>query len=193
MYSAAYTFRKFLLEGRRYRHRASHTGVRWHFQRLEASSHPSALHAQIGLAEGLFLGTGPDLLGRLEEADDFARIDAFLRAGRGADASLAAAPARDGSLDEVFRRYRRLGARLSANGAADEFRHVFGLLPPTRRDDAAWVAKIGLCRGVLAGTDDGEQADWCVIEVLMAAERPPAPSLRQRLRALRRRLKGGES
>lgn len=191
-YSPAYTFRKYLLEGRRYRHRASWSGVRWHFDRLESSEHPSAPFAQIALAHGLLLGTGPDLLGPLEETDDFARIDAFLRAGHAADAPHEAAPSREGPLDDVFRRYRRLGVRLSTSGAAAEFRHLFGLFPPTRRDDAAWVAKVGLCHGVLAATDADEERDWRALEALMAAE-PSERTLRQRLRELRRRLVGDDS
>jgi hypothetical protein len=193
VYSAHYTFRKYLLEGRRYRHRASHAGLRWHFQRLEASDHPCALHAQVALAHGLFFGTGPDLLGPLEETDEFARVDAWLRAGAAGAQSLDAAPAHQGPLDVVFRHYRSLGARLSTNGRAADFHHLFHRLGPTRRDDAAWVAKIGLCRGMVAASDEGEEADWRVIEALMGAERPARPSVRQRMRALRRRLSGDGS
>ena len=55
-YTPLYTYRKFLLEGARYRYRQKPEGFRWHFGVLEASSHPSALIAQTALTEGLFLG-----------------------------------------------------------------------------------------------------------------------------------------
>ena len=192
-YSAAYTFRKYLLEGRRYRHRASHVGVRWHFQRLEGSGHPCALLAQIALAHGLFLGTGPDLLGPLERTGDFTRIVEFLAAAAvGSPHDLV--PSREPPLDVVFRAYRRLGARLFVQGAGGEFRNVFGLLAPTRHDDAAWVAKVGLSRGAVAGTepDEHEDEDWAVLETLMASS-PSKRSVRQQLRDLRRRLMGSDS
>ena len=54
-YSLRYTYRKYLIEGCRYRYRQNAAGARWHFAQLEASRHPSALTAQIGLARGIFL------------------------------------------------------------------------------------------------------------------------------------------
>src|SRR5262249_17357771 len=54
-YSLPYTYRKLLIEGARYRYRQAPEAIRWHFAQLEASRHPSALAAQIGLAQGIFL------------------------------------------------------------------------------------------------------------------------------------------
>lgn len=194
VYSAAYTFRKYLLEGRRYRHRASHGGVRWHFQRLEASAHACAPHAQVALAHGLFLGTGPDLLGPLGDGEDFTRVSSLLGADPAAHPSPGNVPEREGPLDGVFRLYRRHGVQLSGSGGAVGLERLLGRIGPTRRDDAAWVAKVGLCRGLLAGTDDAEEEDWRVLETLMATPPPQPPrSLSQRLRELRRRLIGGDS
>jgi hypothetical protein len=168
-YSPAYTYRKYLLEGRRYVHRANHAGIRWHFQRLESSTHPMRALAQVGLAQGLFLGTGRDLLAPLEEDGDVSRILAFLATGSTADA----VPDRDDTLEQVFRSHRRLGVRIATTSDGGSFGRLFDALPATRRDDGAWVAKVALCRGLVVGSDAQEDADWYALDALMAA--PPAP------------------
>jgi asparagine synthase (glutamine-hydrolysing) len=158
-YSPPYTYRKYLLEGCRYRYRQTPGAIRWHFAQLEASRHPSALPAQIGLAHGIFLEQITDLQGSPTIEPDYAELAPFL-SGLASDqcATTADHASRDISARECFQMYYRLGLDLRRADDFDKFHRCFRLLQNTRHDTIAWISKIALCQGLKA-----QQADDAVI------------------------------
>ena len=156
-YTPAYTYRKYLLEGARYRYLQKPEGFRWHFGVLERSSHPSALIAQIALAQGLFLRESRDLLGIATRNDDFARIGEFISSNQNGSApgDLGLRPAVP--MEELFGAYYRLGNALIAAGASQTFKRHIGSLNNVANDQIALLSKIGLCRGLSAS--DGDTSD----------------------------------
>ena len=150
-YSLRYTYRKYLIEGCRYRYRQNAAGARWHFAQLEASRHPSALAAQIGLARGIFLEKITDQLGTSRVDEDFVQLSRFL--------SGPATAQRDGELDhaghdmsprERFHAYYRLGAELGRANDLQTFERCLRRLG----DEVGRISKIALCKGLFARRED---------------------------------------
>ena len=77
-YTPAYTYRKHLLEGRRYWHRGAPRGLRWRLGALEASPHPLAPLAQLALSHGIFLPAESDELKPLTDEPRAAWLHALL-------------------------------------------------------------------------------------------------------------------
>jgi hypothetical protein len=187
-YGPDYTYRKYLLEGRRYRYRRNPDGIRWHFGRLEASKHAAAAIAQIALANGIFLESEHDLLGRLQPDAGAAALAGFL--AEPPDTALEP----PGSLDpavalrETFGDYYARGRSLFRAGASARFGKLLGGLSGCHKNEAALVAKIGLCRGLLAseGPSATPAADFSVLEEFLAAA--PKPGWGGALRGFAARL-----
>jgi glycosyltransferase involved in cell wall biosynthesis len=162
-YSAEYTYRKYLMEGRRYRHRCSVGGLRSHFERLEQSRHPSAFVAQIALARGFFCELDFDGLGSLRCDEEFARLESFLRiqpvlrAGSAADGA-----SEERSLHNRFRACFRIGYAAFNAKDPDAFRCWMTRLSSHAGDRTAWISKLALCQGLLAtaSNDHAIEADF---------------------------------
>jgi asparagine synthase (glutamine-hydrolysing) len=150
-YSLLYTYRKHLLEGCRYRYRQTPGAIRWHFAQLEASQHPSALAAQIGLAQGIFLEQITDLQGTSTIEEDFAQFARFLSGvatdERKNDVDNASG---DMSARECFQLYYRLGVEFRRAEDFQTFHRYLRRLQNTRHDTVAWISKIALCKGLNA-------------------------------------------
>jgi len=154
-YSPRYTYRKHLLEGCRYRYRQTPGAIRWHFAQLESSRHPSALAAQIGLAQGIFLEQITDLQGTSTTEEDCAEITPFLASSAMHQReSEVDNPGRDLSAHECFQRYYRLGFELRRADDIQNFHRYFRPFQNTRHGTVAWIAKIALCRGLNARQAD---------------------------------------
>lgn len=201
-YTAAYTYRKYLLEGQRYRHRRSLDGLRWHFARLEASNHPSALIAQIALARGIFVGPEQDQLGLPctdEESARFRAIEGFLGAARNAsDAGVRGIPLLDMPLAELFNFYIRTSNALFRAGDFRAFELLMASLNNTRHKRAAWIAKVALCQGLSGEQIETEsvEADYQVLSDFLLsgeAEHKRVVNLRQRLGTALAQFKRGAS
>lgn len=162
-YTPAYTYRKHLLEGSRYRYRRTLHAFLWRLHRLEESRHPLALLAQIGLARGLFLDGSRDLLGAGEFDDSFSQVDAFLHAPPTADTHRmpALALVEDAVQERFFTVYRR-GAALRAAGDIAEFRRLMAEFEDREGSHLRWVCKVALCQGLLAhaGTGTAMEVDY---------------------------------
>jgi glycosyltransferase involved in cell wall biosynthesis len=156
-YTVPYTYAKYRLEGRRYRYRQRLSGIRWHFDRLEASKHPAALVAQIGLSQGIFIDTERDLTGSVHGAEELAALEWFLRSSVKLSAKASRIPLNNASV-EIFRLSYSIGCDLFRAADLDTFKLRLGSLR-TRHNDRAWIAKIGLCRGLLATTTDRKAID----------------------------------
>jgi asparagine synthase (glutamine-hydrolysing) len=150
-YSLPYTYRKYLIEGCRYRYRQTPEGIRWHFAQLEASRHPSALAAQVGLAQGIFLEQITDVQGTSAIQHELSEI-APLLSGLAPDEGERDPddPVRDMSARECFQMYYRLGIELRHAGDSEAFHHFFWRFRNTRHDQVAWISKVALCRGLNA-------------------------------------------
>lgn len=196
-YRPEYTYRKYLLEGRRYRYRGNPDGIRWHFGRLETSLHGSAVYAQIGLANGIFLESTRDLLGPREVDDQFAGLASFLDV-----------PGETGSDDadgldpklpfpELFARYYQLGRTLFGAGRSSRFRQILGRLRDYHKHDAALIATVGLCRGLLApaGESPSLSAEFAVLREFLASTPEPTDgwALGGLVSRLRRWLRPGKA
>jgi hypothetical protein len=166
-YTIEYTYKKYLLEGRRYRYRDRIGGIRWHFGRLEASRHPASLAAQIGLARGIFLALEDDRLGTLCIDGELEMLRAFMATSEAAEASAVALP-RDSSPADLFSRCYRIGSELFHGANFATFRRTVGELH-TRKDERGWIAKVALCQGLFAPSLDETQirADWQTLRDFM--------------------------
>jgi hypothetical protein len=169
-YTTEYTYKKFLLEGRRYRYRDRIGGIRWHFDRLEKSPHPSSLVAQIALARGIFIAAEEDCLGTLRIDRELEMLHGFLGASEAA-ASYHWDLSNEASLQNVFNFCYRAGQNMFHSASALTFGRIVGDLH-TRKDDRSWIAKVALCRGLFAQTADEQElrADWITLRDFMHPE-----------------------
>jgi hypothetical protein len=186
-YRPQYTWRKYLLEGRRYRYRDNPDGIRWHFGRLETSRHDSAVIAQIALANGIFLESERDLLGPLRPDAGYARLAEFLAQRVDSPPGQLVeetAPRRDvtdrdlsAALAESFGRYHERGRALFATRASGSFRALLDSLSGCHKNEARLVAKIGLCRGLAAPAVDSPSldGDLRVLREFLRARPQPDP------------------
>lgn len=176
-YRPEYTWRKYLLEGRRYRYRDNPDGIRWHFGRLENSRHDSAVIAQIALANGIFLESDRDLLGRLQPDAAYARLAEFLALRETGAHNGAMDRDLNPSLPESFGLYHARGRALFAAGASGSFRKLLELLSGCHKNEASLVAKIGLCRGLAAPVLDSMAlaGEMKVLREFLDARPQPAP------------------
>lgn len=194
-YRPDYTWRKYLLEGRRYRYRDNPAGIQWHFGRLEASRHESATIAAIALANGIFLESERDLLVPLQPDAGFARLAGFLAGS--AEARPDESTGFDPTLPfrESFERNHERGRRLFQRGDAAGFQQQLRALEGCHRSKAALVAKVGLCRGLLARDPSKLAEDFRLLrEFLSAHPKPAHPGALSRIASrLRRWLRRGGS
>src|SRR6202050_3254812 len=151
LYTAPYTYAKHRLEGRRYRYRTGLSGIRWHFDRLEASKHPAALVAQIALSQGIFIDADRDLTGSVHGTEELERLEWFLASSASHGPKACRIPLNDTWAD-IFRLSYSIGHDLFQAADLDTFTRMIGSLH-TRHNDRAWIAKVGLCRGLLATTN----------------------------------------
>ena len=153
-YTAAYAFRKHVVEGARLRHRAARHGLFWRMGVLEVSSHPMALLAQLALGHGFFFRSDRDEL-RPSAEDPRARWLAALLAGEGQCDDPPLLPLdRYARLRDVFDRFLAAGQSLGRANAGATVRQVFGGLAGARRNWRALVAKVALGHGLLMNDED---------------------------------------
>jgi hypothetical protein len=152
-YTPPYTFRKHLLEGRRYWHRGAPQGLRWRLDALARSRHPLATFAQVALAHGLFLAENADALAPMADDPRAAWLAALLRAG--AEGGARPAPLRvepTHPLRKVFRESFELGRSLAAAEDGATLDATVRQLGAEGKHAHALVARIGLGHGVLSAT-----------------------------------------
>ena len=168
-YTRPYTYRKFTLEGCRYRYLGNLGGFRWSFDRLTDSAHPSALTAQIALARGVFLERNRDLLGVPAGEYGLSRVDAFVDGGMAGSASGTDLPPDELPLDELFRRCYRNGSALFEAKDVAAFRHHLARLAASY-GKAAWIGQVGLCRGLFAdrANESAIAADYASLREFVA-------------------------
>jgi glycosyltransferase involved in cell wall biosynthesis len=159
-YSTRYTYRKFLIQGCRFRYRQTVRATRLLFAQLGASRHPSALAAQVGLAHGIFLEQITDLLGASGIDEDFVQLEQFLCSSPTAehDSDLAQV-SHDMPARERFRAYFRLGVELLRADDLQAFKGYVRRLNDTRQDDVSWISKIALFNGLFSRAVDDATVD----------------------------------
>jgi len=149
-YTGSYTFTKHLLQGRRYRYRQDLEGLRWHMGQLARSRHSVSLLAEIALAHGFFLEGNQDLLRPDSVSEDSKPLERFLDGGgRCQVQNIESGRFSSRRPRTVFEEAYKLGNELRRQGASRTFKSYMdalnrGVLP------WAWIAKIGLCHGLLA-------------------------------------------
>lgn len=150
-YTPTYTYRKHLLEGCRLRYRGAREGLRWRFERLEASGHPLARFAQVALAHGFFLPMERDGLTPLADDPEAGRLIALLESNQRCDAIGAGVfpLTRRSRLRDVFRRFVHAGHTIGRAGAGATLGDTFAGLA-SARDWQGVVARMGLGHGLLS-------------------------------------------
>jgi glycosyltransferase involved in cell wall biosynthesis len=172
-YTPLYTFRKYLLEGRRYRHLNRAAGLRWHFGQLEQSAHPCALFAQVAFAHGVFLRAEQDLLHPYAVDAEFERVSSFFE-GKARTARSLPALELLGSEDrsDMFRQFHQLGVDLWEARAFPEFRDLMDSLAAGGRDERLRIAKIALCHGLFWEGDDTQlEEDMAILGEFLSGGR----------------------
>lgn len=159
-YAMRYTYRKFLIQGCRSRYRQTVRAMRRQLAQLAASPHPSALAAQIGLAQGIFLDQITDLLGASGVDEDFAQLEQFLCGSATVEReSDVAHVGRGMPVRERFHACFRLGAELHRADDFQTFNRYVNQLNDTREDELGWLSKIALFKGLLARQIDDATID----------------------------------
>lgn len=183
-YSHTYTFHKFVLEGHRYRHRRTIAGLVWRMSRLAASTHPAALAAQLGLAEGLFAEAEHDLLGHSAIHPGFLRYETFADPSRNCHRVNADFHCAETSPEARFQAFYRQGHALAAD-SPDAVRDVLGRFEDTNPSYTAWMDTIALCRGLLASQLDDKAitADFGILrDFIEACDQPRKSDASRRVR-----------
>jgi hypothetical protein len=158
-YTPQYTFSKYVMEGSRYRYRGDLGGLLWHLRQLRASRHSVALIAQAAMAHGVFAEAETDRLGRATGDSELPMLTSFLQGQGGcAKERLSGLPSVTGQPKDVLRRFVLLGMELRARYSVKSFEDCLQRLHES--DQAlAWVARVGLCHGLLAESYSREQLD----------------------------------
>lgn len=155
-YTPPYTYRKFLMEGGRLRHRAARHGLLFRMGTLEQSVHPLAMLAQLALGHGFFLRSSRE---ELRPSPDDPRADWLV-------ALLAADGRQTGMIDtllpvecharlrDVFERFLAAGQGFAQHRAGATVREVFAGLSDARRNSRALVARVALGHGLLMDAED---------------------------------------
>jgi hypothetical protein len=117
---------------------------------LEQSTHPMAVLSQLALCHGFFLHSSRDEL-RANVVDPRGEwLDALLANNRLMTAPSGLFPLTEHAhLRDVFRRFLGAGQAVAASEAGATLREIFGVIPSSRRDARALVAKVGLAHGLL--------------------------------------------
>jgi hypothetical protein len=158
-YTPAYTIRKYLYEGRRYRYRGVRGALKAKIARLEQSRHALAPLAQLALAHGVFLTTVRDELRPAPPDPRAAWLMELLDARTGRVALERLLPlARHRRLGEVFRRFVAAGRAIADAGAGATLDDVMATLREGRTDGRALVARLALGHGLLAR--DSDTGSW---------------------------------
>jgi hypothetical protein len=171
-YAPAYTYQKYLLEGRRYRYRQKVEGLRWLLGRLAASRHPAALIAQIALTRGIFLTENRDALGTMVNDEAFAGIEHFLSSAQDPLTRLDITVAPDLPLRERFRAFFRLGVELFNAGDLPTFKQCMDALDNVEHCNASLASKIALCKALGARdiSDQAIEAHYCSFRSFIAPQ-----------------------
>jgi glycosyltransferase involved in cell wall biosynthesis len=169
-YSPVYTYRKYLMEGERYRYRNATGGFRGRLESLEQSTHPSAIYARVGLARGFFRRAGVDALGRQFGDDEFARLHAFLEAQSTAPADDAPSllPT-EAPIRERFVDYFRFGQKAFLRGDVTAFRDCLQALRTSGETADNWLFQLALCQGLLATCLGEEEVAYTSCEEFLPA------------------------
>jgi glycosyltransferase involved in cell wall biosynthesis len=157
-YTPAYTYQKFLLEGRRCRYRRAYGALWWRFNTLDARAREEpawariAMTAQIATAIGFFRRDLRDGLKPVSDDSQRDRLFRILDSGVRDDEVAMQLPPVEGlsSLGDVFRRHVAAGAALAAADAGETFRETFAALRGSRSNTRAVAARLGLCYGMFA-------------------------------------------
>jgi hypothetical protein len=150
-YTAAYTYRKFLLEGAKLRHRGARHGLFWRMGTLEEHPHAMSGLAQLALGHGLFVPLERDESAPAASEPDGERLERLLESeGRGAGDLMRLLPlSQHARLRDVFRGFRAGGEAVSQANAGATCRALLSGLRGSRRDARALVAKVALGHGLI--------------------------------------------
>jgi len=154
-YTPRYTFVKFRIIGARYRRWRRRESLQRMFALLHQSSHPAAIVAQIGTADGLFWAETFDALSPTTPPGSFGRLEPLLQGGP-AHVSMPALHPTTTALEAYVGHYRA-GCEVTRRNAGAALRaelEALGARPELR----AWLALLGLCRGTLAPRFDQKEA-----------------------------------
>jgi hypothetical protein len=192
-YSTEYTYRKYVLEGSRYRYRRRPEGLRWVVERLDDSTHPAAIAAQIGLAQGLAEERRDDGLMPTAASDEAQRLLRLESGGRATGSVPVLPPLSPG--EDLYARFHEYGAAMAASGDWEAVRRGLEGIRRAPRSDASLLARFAFSRGLMAPDlpASGLQTEHRALREFLATSRPALSRLRRSLVGAFRRIRSGES
>ncbi len=197
-YTPAYTYRKHLIEGRRYWYRSAPWGLKSRLAALEASHHPLAPLAQVALGHGFFWRSDADELKPPSAEPQAEWLHGLLGSGVRQDETVAGLVPfrRRGLLGDVHRRFLGAGRALAEAHAGGTVLSVLSGLAGAATDRHVLVAKVALAHGLLEESLDpvreAEDEELLRRFVMLGLGRKPgvtrtaAARVRQATRAFRR-------
>jgi len=157
VYTPLYTFAKYLLLGSRARYRRSLDMLCRRFRNLDRCPLELAFLSQVAMARGVFLTDDRDVHAPVAQDDDYDFFCGFFRSGDGCDSAVVVASQLAALPPQArFEASVHLGAAFRHDGAAAGFRQAFGRLQGVG-DEAGWLARVGLVRGLYLGDADAGQ------------------------------------
>ena len=154
-YTAAYTYRKHIIEGGRLRYRGAQGGLRWRIGRLESSDHELARLALIALAHGFFRAGDRDGLTPMDDGLDTNPLAELLDRSVGCEESGTdlIASIRGIRLRDVFRRFLAAGHNAASANAGATVHETLSALSAAGDNWRCTVAKLAFAHGVLSAGD----------------------------------------
>lgn len=148
-YTPSYTYFKYLLEGGRYLYRNVPKELRGHFMELQSSGHEKAVIAQLALLNGIFRREKHDLLQPVFETGDYRILQKLIESREhGSIGDYTIPQLHSLKPKRIFIEFYRLGVEFRRQGSFGLFKECFNSLAADM-SHSAWVARFGLCRGLL--------------------------------------------
>jgi hypothetical protein len=146
-YTPAYTYSKYLVEGRRYRYRRAFGEFKGHFEKLERSSHEAAPLAQLAMAHGVFLEEDHDLLSSGPPCEEELALQPWLAGVIPGEPCPRFRFPYLATPSDAFTRSFEMGVGCRQTESSSAFARCLKLANGLQYS-LRWPAKIGLCHGL---------------------------------------------
>lgn len=146
-YDFTYTFSKYIIEGRRYIHRSSYSGLRWHFNVLSKSTHPMSVVARIALLHGVFIQQDEDKLKPYNTTKESEHLERLMNTHNDYPVSYnEILNLKNYRTRTIFKKFFIFGLILNNNTAFPSFYQILELFC-SEASKRNFTAVLGLCHG----------------------------------------------
>jgi len=176
-YSPRYTFEKFSREGRKLRYRNKPGAFYSWLHKLKNSLHDSAIFAQVGICQGIYLPHENDILQPSDQSPLNECYESLLEFVKTSDQYIGTAKFKNFLSDINFSRFAnpsrtfrlscKLGNQIRREGTFKDFEKILGALWKNEQP-YSWIGCVGLCHGIFQEVDEQStkifmefyQGDW---------------------------------